>query len=290
MAKIHLTGANGYIGSILQNYLIASNHQVENASYRLPNVPIKSINADYVIHLAASGGGTIHNPRAGNDDAKLMSDVNLKGMQSLLAGLINPSTKILFISSTSVYGKFQDSRLVNEVSNLEPVSIYGEHKVASERILRNSDFDWLFLRPSGIFGPSTKYKFGNSFLNVITAKAIRDRQITILGGDQKIDTLYILDLIHIILRIISGEWQSREIYNVAGEIINVDAMILSLVKSIRNIGIPCSVNYKYFLGKPAVLADSTKLKKDFAHWQTTPLITSMHSLASAYLSQSKFDF
>jgi len=288
MAKIHLTGANGYIGSILQNYLVASHHQVEIAPYRLPNVPYKSIDADYVIHLAASGGGTMHTPRTGHGDLNLMYKVNLKGMKSLLEGIINPDTKMLFMSSTSVYGKFQDSRLVNEVSNLEPVSIYGEHKVASEKILQESDFDWLFLRPSGIFGPSAKYKFGNSFLNVITAKAINDGEVTILGGDQKIDTLYLLDLVHIILRICSGEWQSREIYNVAGEIVNVETMILSLVNSIRNIGIACVVKKEDFPGKPAVLADTTKLKKDFTNWQTTPLITSMHSLVNAYVSQSNF--
>lgn len=285
MAKIHLIGANGYIGSLLQNYLVAAGHEVEAASYRLPNVPKKSIKADFVIHLAASGGGTVHNPRKGDNDADAMRNVNIRGMDALLKGIIKPETKVLFMSSTSVYGKYSDSPLVTEDSDLAPVSIYGEHKVASEKILQKSDFDWLILRPCGIFGPSSDYRFGNSFLNVITAKALTEGQITLMGGYQKIDTLYLLDLIHVVLRICSGEWHSREVYNVAGEIVTVESMVLSLVGTIRNMGIPCSVIKKDFPGKPAVLADTTKLKGAYPIWKTTPFDISMHSLVSAYLCQ-----
>lgn len=287
MAKIHLTGANGYIGSLLYNYLVAAGHQVDIATYRLPKVPKKSIDTDIVIHLATSGGGTLHNPRKGDGDIELMKTININGMKALLTGIKNPKSKILFMSSTAVYGKFNDSPLVTEESDLEPVSIYGEHKVASENILQESDFDWLCLRPCGIFGPSAESRFGNSFLNVVTAKAIEEGQITILGGDQKIDTLYLLDLIDIILRICSGQWRSREIYNVAGEIVTVENIILSMVKTIRNMGLPCYVNKKDFEGKPAVLTDSTKLRNDFPKWQTTPFDISMHSLASAYLKLMK---
>lgn len=289
MAKIHLIGVNGYIGSLVRNYLVAAGHLVEIASYRLPNIPKKSINADFIIHLAASGGGTVHNPRKGYCDHELMRNVNINGMRSLISGIKNPETKVFFISSTSVYGKFTHSPLVNESSKLEPVSIYGEHKVASEKILQESDFDWLILRPCGVFGPSAEYRFGNSFLNVLTAKAISKGQITLLGGDQKIDTLYLLDLIHIILRICSGEWHSREVYNVAGEIVTLETMILSLVQTIQRMGIPCSVNKKDNPGKPAILADATKLRKAFPGWEPTPFNVSMHSLVSAYLSQRDFD-
>ena len=285
MAKIHLTGANGYIGSLLVKYLVAAGHQVELASYRLPNVPKKSIDTDFVIHLAASGGGTVHNPRKGDSDAEVMRNVNLRGMDALLSGIIRPDTKVLFMSSTSVYGKFIDSPLVNEGSKLEPVSIYGEHKVTSEKILKDSSFDWLILRPCGIFGPSSNYRFGNSFLNVVTSKATKEGQITIMGGDQKIDTLYLLDLIQVVLRACSGEWHSREIFNIAGEIVTVETMMLSLLKTIQNLALPCSVSRKDFKGKPAVLADTTKLKKYFPAWETTPFNISMHSLVSAYLSQ-----
>lgn len=289
MAKIHITGANGYIGSLLQNFLAAAGHHVETASYRLPSVSKKSVDADFVIHLAASGGGTEHNPRKGDGDYKEMENVNLKGMNSLLSGISNPKTKVLFMSSTSVYGKFDSSPLVSENNKLNPVSIYGEHKVASEKILQESNFDWMILRPCGIFGPSANYRFGNSFLNILTSKGIKEGQITFLDGDQKIDTLYLLDLIHIILRICSGEWRSGEVYNVAGEIVSVESMINSLVATIRKMGIACEINKKDFSGKPAVLADTTKLRDNFPGWKPTHFDVSMHSLVSTYLGQQRFN-
>jgi hypothetical protein len=87
------------------------------------------------------------------------------------------------------------------------------------------------------------------------------------------------------LRICADEWHSRETFNVAGEIITVEEMIISLVNTIQNIGFRVDVSKKYFHGKPEVLADTNKLKQVFPKWNTTPLSCSMHALVSAYLNQ-----
>jgi len=285
MSKIHVIGSNGYIGALLINYLVAAGHTVEISAYRLPDIPVKSINADMVIHLAVSGGGTEHKPRAGENDPEQMRKINIDGMKALLSGLVNPRTKIIFLSSTAVYGKFQESPLVDENTELAPVSDYGRQKTESENILRNSDFEWLILRPCGVFGPSAGNRFGNSFLNVIVANAVQKGQITILGGSQQIDTLYILDLIHIILRSCAGEWKSREIFNVGGEIITIEEMLNILAISVRNLGIPCSVSSRDFAPKPGIITSIHKLKQTFPGWGNTPLNISMHSLVTSYLAQ-----
>ena len=154
MFKIHLTGANGYIGSLLSKCLIAEGFHVEKADYRLPDVPEKSIDADMLIHASFSGGGTMHKPRSGYHDPELMYRSNVSGMKALLAGLKRSSTKIISLSSTAVYGKFQGTPLLNEQAPLKANSTYGLHKIESEKILMNSPFEWMILRPSGIFGPS----------------------------------------------------------------------------------------------------------------------------------------
>jgi len=287
MSNIHLIGANSYVGALLTRYLIATGHSVEISPYRLPNIPEKSINTDIVIHLAVLGGGTIHKPRTGENNQELMRKVNIEGMKALLSGLTNPRTKIIFLSSTAVYGKFHDSPLVNEEAELTPVSDYGRQKVESENILRNSDFEWLILRPSGIFGPSAGSRFGNSFLNVVVTNAIQKGEITILNGDQRIDTLYILDLIHVILRSCASERKPREIFNVGGEIVTVKDMLNTLVESVHNIGISCSVSSKNFDGKPAIITDTSKLKWAYPNWKNTPLNIALHSLLTAYLRQDQ---
>jgi len=285
MSKIHVIGANGYVGALLVNYLIAVGHTIEISPYRLPNIPIKSIDANIVIHMATSGGGTEHKPRIGENDPEQMRKVNIDGMKALLSGLKNSRTKIIFLSSTAVYGKFHDSPLVNEEAELAPVSNYGLQKVESELILQNSDFEWLILRPCGIFGPSAGSRLGNSFLNVVVANAIQKGGITILSNDQRIDTLYILDLIHVILRSCASEWKPREIFNVGGEIVTVKDMLNTLVESVHNIGIPCSVSSKDFDRKPAIITDTSKLKRAYPNWKNTPLNIALHSLLTAYLRQ-----
>lgn len=285
MSKIHLTGATGYLGALLTKYLEVAGHLVEKASYRLPDVPAHSIDADLVIHLAVAGGGTAHKPRAGFNDPKLTKQINIDGMRAILSGIKNSDAKVILMSSTAVYGKFDDSRLVNEETKLLPVSNYGQDKVETENILINSNFDWLILRPCGIFGPSVNNKFGNSFLNVVIENVIRSKEMTIMGGKQEIDTLYILDLIQVVLRICSSEWQSREIYNVGGEIVKVEKMLNILHQSLQEVGIVCSVNSINFEGKPAVMADTLKLKKILPGWKNTPLEYAFYSLVSSYIRQ-----
>jgi nucleoside-diphosphate-sugar epimerase len=283
--KIHVIGANGYIGSLLIKYLRIARHLVDIADYRLLNIPEKSIDADIVIHLAQAGGGTVHKPRIGNDDQEYMRKVNIDGMNALLAGLKNKTTKIIYISSTAVYGKFSDSPLVNEESNLLPVSDYGRYKVESEGILKLSEFEWMILRPCGIFGPSIGDNFGNSFLNVVVANALKNMEVTILGGDQLIDTVYILDLINVILRCSNNEWHSRETYNVGGEIVRIKEMLTIVYNNLKMNGIPCTLVNKEYKQMPAVLTDSTKLKSSFINWTNTPLDCSIHALISAYVSR-----
>lgn len=281
MAKIHIIGANGYVGALLVNYLTIVGHGVEIASYCLPDIRPKSIDADFVIHLAAYGGGSKHKPRAGWDDYSQMQNININGMKALLLGLINKHTKIIFLSSSAVYGKFQDPPLLDERAVLRPISEYGKQKVEAENILRDSNFEWLILRPCSIFGPSVDNRFGNSFHNVVVKNALQAGKITMMGGDQKIDTLYILDLISIILRSCADEWHPREIFNISGEITTVENMLNILVETIQHMGIACSITKEHYCEQPSVLIDTKKLRQTFPGWEPTSLHCSMHSLIAS---------
>lgn len=285
MARIHLIGRNGYIGALLINYLSAVGHTVEVASYRLPNITPKSIDADIVIHLAAYGGGSKHKPRNGWDDYEQMRDINVNGMKALLLGLVNKYTKIIFLSSSAVYGKFINPSTLCEESVLKPDSEYGRQKVEAENILRDSDFEWNILRICSIFGPSINNNFGNSFHNTVIKNAIKTGEITIMGGDQKIDTLYILDLISIILRSCADEWHAKEIFNISGEITTVENMLNIVADSIQHIGMLCSVSKEDYSKVPSALMDIKKLQRSFPGWKTTSLQCSIHSLVAAHLQK-----
>ncbi len=286
MSKIHLIGGNGYVGALLHNYLKAAGHEVELASYRLPDIVEESIEADIVIHLATVGGGSKHKLREGWDDSEKMYDVNINGMKALLLGLKSKKTKIIFLSSSSVYGKSDDIPIVDESADLLPVSEYGLQKVASESILRESEFDWLILRPCSIYGPSTGDKIGNSFYNVLVEHAIKKGSITMMGGNQKDDAVYLVDLISIIVRSCAGEWHSREIFNVSGEMMAVENIVDQLVNSVKNIGLSCDVKAVEHVQQPHLLLDNSKLLDAFSDWRHTPLEVSSHALVTNYLKTS----
>ena len=97
----------------------------------------------------------------------------------------------------------------------------------------------------------------------------------------------ILDLIQIILHSCAGDWHPFQIFNIAGEIISVEKIIGLLKKSLEEIGFPCSIRKKDFIEKPAIIANTSKLKQSFSGWDNTSLNLSIHSLITSFLCQNK---
>jgi len=281
--RIMITGARGYIGTVLVKFLVIDGHTVDLFPGRISDIPKKSIDVDIVIHLAFAGGGTEHLKRKDWNDSMQMQNTNIIGFKTLLNGIKNENTKIILLSSSAVYGKFQKSPILSEKAELTPASEYGKHKVFAEEILKKSNFDWMILRPCSVFGPSCNQKLGNSFLNVIIENVIKTGRISMMGGEQKIDTLYIFDLIKLIVRICSGEWYTKEIYNISGEIVTIEDMLNTLSDVFNKIGIHCLISKEEYSKKPDAFMSTKKLKKDFPDWRTTPLNFSLYSLVIAQI-------
>lgn len=280
--KIHVIGGKGYVGGLLVKYLKAEGHVVELAEYRLPAVKPNSIDCDILLHLASAGGGTVHKPRFGNDDPVYMESVNLLGMRNALSGLVNKEAKVLFLSSTAVYGKFDDERMVDECSELLPVSNYGLHKKQAEQILKDSGFDYMILRPCGIFGASINNNFGNAFLNSVLDATFKNREIKVFGGNQKIDTAYLLDVVKTILFVCDGGWQSNAIFNLGGEITTVQDMLESLQKAFFSVGLNYNLTKVAFDGKPSAITNSEKAGR-ILNYQPTALSESLKTLVTDYV-------
>ena len=143
--KILLTGSRGYIGTVMAPFLVQAGHEVvglDTDLYRRSTfgswcesirTMVKDVRAiepadltgfDAVVHLAA-----LSNDPLGDLNPQLTSDINhLASVR--LAALAKEAgvSRFAFASSCSNYGAAGDAP-VNEESELNPVTAYGESKV-----------------------------------------------------------------------------------------------------------------------------------------------------------------
>jgi len=127
--------------------------------------------------------------------------------------------RFIFASTCSVYGasKSPDDRL-DEKSPLNPVSLYAEMKLKSENglfELMDDNFSPTILRLSTVYGWSPRMRF-DLVVNILTAKAIFDKKITIFGGEQWRPNVSVKDVANAFITCIESP-----IDKVGGEIFNV---------------------------------------------------------------------
>ncbi len=212
--RIVVTGAAGFIGSHLAERLVASGHFVtgidcftdyyssdikkRNISLLLKQnkfsflekniLDIKSIDADYVFHLAAQPG--VH---ASWENFSAYVNNNILATQHMLELVKNSKVKkFIFASSSSVYG---DAESMKEDTQLEPISPYGVTKVACEHMCNvyASAYETpaVILRYFTVYGPRQRPDMAFSkFISAIGS----GRKMRIYGNPAR-DFTYIDDII-----------------------------------------------------------------------------------------------
>src|SRR5215469_12147389 len=130
--------------------------------------------------------------------------------------------RFLFASSCSVYGASEVE--VDERSKVNPISVYAQTKVESERALlaaRSETFHPTILRFATVFGLGYRPRF-DLVVNLLSAKAKQDGNITIYNGQQWRPFIHVRDVVEAIVltleapvRLVSGE-----IFNVGDSRLN----------------------------------------------------------------------
>lgn len=215
--RILVTGGAGYIGSILVNRLLDSGYKVVILDKLMFGVdPLKNFlkshrpnlsvivgdiqneddvtraleHADAVIHLAAIVGDP-----ACAADTELAVNVNFNATVRLADMCKDRKIKrFVFASTCSVYGVGKKD-VLTEDSEVNPVSLYAETRLYGERgilSLVDKNFQPVLLRLGTIFGLSPRMRF-DIIVNYLTQKAIREKQISIFGGEQWRPLLHVAD-------------------------------------------------------------------------------------------------
>jgi nucleoside-diphosphate-sugar epimerase len=214
--NILITGGAGYIGSILSRILLAQGHNVTILdrlffgdisirslpffypdTYKLIEGDIRNESllrecmegVDTVFHLAAIVGDPACAVRA--DETVETNGTATKNI-GVLAEELNVN-RLIYSSTCSVYGASED--WLDEESQVAPNSLYGQTKLNGEQYLLAKSFrnlEVVVLRLGTIFGLSPRMRF-DLVVNYLTQKAIIDRKIKILGGQQWRPFLYVKD-------------------------------------------------------------------------------------------------
>jgi len=203
--RVLVLGGAGYLGSVLVRGLLRRGFSVRvldsllfgsrslrefnaDPSFELIRADIRDVtavkqsmgNCDAVVHLAAIVGD-----RACEDQEASAVEVNLTATDLLAELAIECGiSRFIFASSCSVYGA--SDKLLNESSELKPLSIYARTKELSERSLlrrTSADFCPTILRLGTLFGLSPRMRF-DLVVNLFVAQAASNQPITICNREQ----------------------------------------------------------------------------------------------------------
>lgn len=182
--KILITGASGFIGSFLVEYALNAGYETyagvrssSNKEYlrdeRIKFIDLKYSNKealveqlkgikgsigvfDYIIHNA---GVTKCNKK--EDFERINYGFTKNFIEALLESGMLPQ-KFLYMSSLSAWGPGNPDTLepIRASEEPHPDTIYGQSKLKAERFIESlPDFPYIFVRPTGVYGPREKDYF-----------------------------------------------------------------------------------------------------------------------------------
>lgn len=238
-SRVLITGGAGFLGSHLTNALVSggdhvtildnfSSGQIGNLATLVENSDVvrivrgdcKDLNAvssalgesEIVFHLAANPDArpNVLEPWEGFKN-------NVAATQRLLEGIVHSKVeRIVFASTSSVYGEAKTLPTPEHQVNLEPISLYGASKLACEIMIQAYCHTFnkraLILRLANIIGPRTRHGI---IYDLIQKAAKSPAELDVLGdGRQAKSFLYIDDAISAIMIATKSSSEPVDVFNI----------------------------------------------------------------------------
>jgi len=231
--RILITGAQGFVGRHLTSELVKRGHKVflldqKNPSsvFAAPGIdfleadigdyaPVErsfeSAKPDVIYHLAAITGVT-----SSYEQEELCLKTNVLGTYNVAkAAVKSGSSKIIFASSREVYGETR-GRSTREDAETAPNNLYGLTKLMGEEVVRwhcvTGNCRYVIFRITNVYGPGGE-KYG---IHKILRKIEAGEPVTVMGGRQLMNFIYISDLITAFSNALQNQRANDQVFNIAG--------------------------------------------------------------------------
>lgn len=160
---------------------------------------------DHIVHLAGSPN------QAAVLDNILDGASNIHTATTAMSLLANHlDTKIIYVSSSMVYGHFNTVGAQIEDASLNPVNLYGLFKKQGEELVKMIAKKYTIVRPSAVYGPgdNSKRVIGKWILC-----ALENRPIQVTNPSALLDFTYVDDLVKGIVALGHNKF-NEETYNI----------------------------------------------------------------------------
>ena len=234
--KVLITGAGGYIGTLLVPLLLKKKYKVtaldrfyfgldyfnnykNNKNFKIIKKDIRHVTKkdflkiDTVIDLAA-----LSNDPSCELDINLTKEINYFGRincakMAKKAGV----KKYIFSSTCSVYGDTK-SKVLSESSATNPISEYAKSSLKVEKELLNNLSDNSFIitivRNGTLFGLSPRMRY-DLVVNLMTLSIYEERRIYVTGGGEQFRPLiHVKDVCNFFLKMLENKYKD-EVFNLA---------------------------------------------------------------------------
>ena len=205
MKKILITGSSGFLGSRLAYYLkekyellLPSHAELNVSREEAVRAYMEEHRPDVVIHCAA-----LSNTWYCEQHREESHKVNVQGTVRIAKACKFTGAKLVFMSSDQVYNATPLPGLLKEEDVLQPVNIYGQHKLECEQRAQWNNPDSVGLRLTWMYDLPDSHMKLNSNILVNLQKALNDGNTINASTHEYRGVTYVWDVVRNIEKAIS---------------------------------------------------------------------------------------
>ncbi len=222
---IYITGARGLIGSRFKELYSEDLTEITYREYAPKNV-FRSHEKSCLIHLGWSSTTRTNDPDQVEKDVINSQNIFNYYLEK------NPNGKIIFLSTAGNMHQHKVEGISDtELSEPNPLSLYGHAKLKVENILKELDCNTVVLRVSNVWGAKVDESRVNGLVDKLMSAVDTDRVIEIYADlETMVDLIHVDDLISLIIKAMDKTLNNHELFLVGGQTISIYDIISKVSK------------------------------------------------------------